>query len=145
MGRSLRFCLPAKTTGAWGLSTSSLRRAALCSTPEQGFTFQSLLNQSLQFGPSFHPVLCSELQGQPPGFLNLKHMVLSQIRGKRRLTFYASSLGLVTRLQAKLSFKVSPARRVTWTILCTPLAQSIQTGATQPQMQDGALNPWEIA
>lgn len=82
MGKSLQFCLPTETAGAWGLSTSSLRRTALHSTLGQGFTFQSISNQSLEFGLSFHPVLLSELQTQPPGFLNTKHMLLSQIRGK---------------------------------------------------------------
>lgn len=39
-------------------------------------TFQSIPNQSLQFALLFHLVLLSEMQTQPPGFLNMKDTLI---------------------------------------------------------------------
>lgn len=39
-------------------------------------TFQSISNQSLQVALSFHPVLLSEMQTQPPGLPNMKHTLI---------------------------------------------------------------------
>lgn len=102
-------------------------------------TFQSISNQSLQFAQSFHPVLLSEMQTQPPGFLNMKHSYPRSV-AERRLTFYSSSLGLVTGSQAKLSLKVSSPNVLT--IPCTLLELTIKSVGCHTALNgDGAPNP----
>lgn len=135
MGPSLQFCLPTKRAGVRALSMSSWSSSALRSTPEQGFTFQSISNQSLQFGLSFHPVLLSELQTQPPAYLNMKHTLLSQICGKMPPDLLCIQSG---GSQAKLSLKVSsPNKSHMWTIPCTLLGLAIKSVGCHATLNTG--------